>query len=126
MTYSIITPKSVQKQLDALPDEVFDRIATKIQQLAEDPRPAGVVKMKGADNEYRIRIGDYRVRYEIHDNELLVLLIQCKTEKMFTEYKTLSFLLKTCLPDRALLTHDFDLNRGLLGLTFVLGAFVRR
>ncbi|NER23336.1 MAG: type II toxin-antitoxin system RelE/ParE family toxin [Symploca sp. SIO1C2] len=79
--YTIITPKAVQKQLDALPDEVYDRVAVKIQQLAEDPRPDGVVKMKGSDNEYRIRIGDYRVRYEINDKELLILLLQCKHRK---------------------------------------------
>jgi mRNA interferase RelE/StbE len=52
MTYTIITPKTVQKQLDDLPNEVCDRVADKIQQLAEDPRPDGVVKLKGFDNEY--------------------------------------------------------------------------
>jgi hypothetical protein len=45
MIYTIITPKAVQKQLDALPDDVYDRIAVKIQHLAKDPRPDGVVKM---------------------------------------------------------------------------------
>ena len=81
MTYTIITPKAVQKQLDALPDDVYDRIAEKIEQLAEDPRPDGVVKIKGSDTEYRIRIGDYRVRYEIDDKELIILLLQCKHRK---------------------------------------------
>ena len=81
MTYTIITPKAVQKQLDALPDDVYDRIAEKIEQLAEDPRPDGVVKIKGSDNEYRIRIGDYRVRYEIDDKELIILLLQCTHRK---------------------------------------------
>jgi len=50
-------------------------------QLAENPRPDGVVKLKGADNEYRIRSGDYRVRYEIGDEELIILLLQCKHRK---------------------------------------------
>ena len=81
MTYTIITPKAVQKQLDALPDDVCDRIAVKILQLAENPRPDGVVKLKGADNEYRIRIGDHRVRYEIRDEELIIILLQCKHRK---------------------------------------------
>jgi mRNA interferase RelE/StbE len=67
--------------LDALPNDVYERIAVKIQQLAEDPRPDGVVKMKGADNEYRIRIGDCRLRYEIEDEELIVFLLQCKHRK---------------------------------------------
>jgi mRNA interferase RelE/StbE len=81
MTYTIITPKAVQKQLDALSDDVCDRIAVKILQLSENPRPDGVVKLKGTDNEYRIRIGDYRVRYEIRDKELIILLLQCKHRK---------------------------------------------
>lgn len=51
MTYTIITPKAVQKQLDTLPNEVYERVATKVQQLVENPRPDGVVKLKGSDNE---------------------------------------------------------------------------
>lgn len=81
MTYTVITPKAVRKQLNALPDDVYNRIAKKIEQLAEDPRPDGVAKTKGSDNEYRIRIGDYRVRYEIDDKELITLLLQCKHRK---------------------------------------------
>jgi mRNA interferase RelE/StbE len=81
MTYTIITPKAVQKQLDALTDDVYERIAAKVVQLAENPRPDGVVKLKNSDNEYRIRIGDYRVRYEIDDSALTILLLQCKHRK---------------------------------------------
>lgn len=81
MTYAIIVPKTVQKQLDALPDDVYERISIKIQQLAEEPRPSGVVKMKGSDREYRIRVGDYRVRYEINDEGLIALLLQCRHRK---------------------------------------------
>lgn len=78
MSYTIITPKSVQKQLDNLPIDVYERIVVRIQQLAEDPRPDGVVKMKGTSDEYRIRVGDYRLRYEIDDQNLIVLLLLCK------------------------------------------------
>ncbi|NJK56343.1 MAG: type II toxin-antitoxin system RelE/ParE family toxin [Pleurocapsa sp. SU_5_0] len=81
MTYTIIMPKAVQKQLDALPEDICERIAIKVQQLAENPRPDGVVKMKSADNEYRIRIGNYRIRYEINDKELIIILLQCKHRK---------------------------------------------
>ena len=77
MTYTIIVPKTVQKQLDTLSDEVYERISVKIQNLAENPRPNGVVKLKGYTNEYRIRIGEYRVRYEIDDQALVILLLQC-------------------------------------------------
>ncbi len=81
MTYIIITPKIVQKQLDALPDDVYNRVIVKIRQLAENPRPDGVIKLKGVNNEYRIRAGDYRVRYEINNQRLIILLLQCKHRK---------------------------------------------
>lgn len=64
MSYSIVVPKSVQKQLDRLPEQVYQRILKKIRILAEDPRPSGSLKLKGVDAEYRIRIGDYRLRYK--------------------------------------------------------------
>ena len=78
MTYTVIIPRTVKKQLDALPNNINKRIAVKIKQLAQNPRPNGVVKLKGIDNEYRIRIGNYRVRYEIDDEKLIILLLQCK------------------------------------------------
>lgn len=78
MTYQIITPKSVQKQIDALPEEIRDRIDEAVKALAENPRPDGVAKMKSSDSEYRIRIGNYRVIYEINDGELTILLVQCR------------------------------------------------
>jgi mRNA interferase RelE/StbE len=78
MTYEIIITKSIQKQLDNLPNNIQERVYDKISQLAEEPRPDGVVKLKGYDNEYRIRIGDYRLVYEIQDEQLIVLLLQCK------------------------------------------------
>ena len=78
MTYEIIITKTIQKQLDNLPNNIQERVYEKIAQLAEEPRPDGAVKLKGYDNEYRIRIGDYRLVYEIRDDQLIVLLVQCK------------------------------------------------
>lgn len=81
MSYAIIISKSVQKQIDNLPNDVILRVIEKIQNLASEPRPDGIVKLKGSDNEYRIRIGDYRVRYEIDDQSQLVQILQCKHRK---------------------------------------------
>ena len=81
MSYAIIISKSVQKQIDNLPNDVIERVIEKIQNLASEPRPDGIVKLKGSDNEYRIRIGDYRVRYEIDDQSQLVQILQCKHRK---------------------------------------------
>ncbi|QSJ14399.1 type II toxin-antitoxin system RelE/ParE family toxin [Nostoc sp. UHCC 0702] len=81
MSYTVIISKSVQKQIDNLPNDVIERVIEKIQNLALEPRPEGIVKLKGSDNEYRIRIGDYRVRYEIDDENQLVQILQCKHRK---------------------------------------------
>jgi mRNA interferase RelE/StbE len=81
MSYQIIIPKPVQKQLDKLPNSVYTKIIKKIQLLAVNPRPEGVIKLKGSDNEYRIRIGDYRLRYEIKDEQLIILLLRCQHRK---------------------------------------------
>jgi len=81
MSYQVIVPKPVQRQLDSLPDSVRERVIRRIAALKEDPRPHGCVKLKGYENEYRIRIGDYRVRYEVRDRESIVLLLHCKHRK---------------------------------------------
>ncbi|NJL23114.1 MAG: type II toxin-antitoxin system RelE/ParE family toxin, partial [Leptolyngbyaceae cyanobacterium SM1_3_5] len=61
MSYQVLIPRPTQKRLDNLPKEVRDRMIEKILLLAENPRPSGTKKLKGYDNEYRIRVGDYRV-----------------------------------------------------------------
>jgi len=81
MGYKVIVPKPVQKQLDRIPDKICEKILEKIINLKDNPRPHDCLKLKGFDDEYRIRIGDYRVRYEIIENESLVLLLHCKHRK---------------------------------------------
>ena len=74
MKYRVILPRSVQKKLDRLPDDVVKRILSRLGKLETNPRPTDVKKLKGR-NAWRIRIGDYRVIYEIHDRELQILVI---------------------------------------------------
>jgi mRNA interferase RelE/StbE len=74
MRYRIILPKLVQKQLDRLPDEIVKRILARLVGLETNPRPSDVKKLKGRD-AWRIRVGDYRVIYKIHDGELQVLVV---------------------------------------------------
>jgi len=74
MRYTVILPKSVQKELDRLPDEFANRILARLSALETNPRPTDVKKLKGR-NAWRIRVGDYRVIYEIHDRILQVIVI---------------------------------------------------
>ena len=73
-SYRVVIPKSVQKELDRLPDDVLRRILARLAQLETVPRPADVKKLKGRD-AWRMRVGDYRVIYEIHDRQLQILVI---------------------------------------------------
>jgi mRNA interferase RelE/StbE len=81
MSYIIIIPKPVQKQLDNLPKIERDRLTFNIQLLTDDPRPNGVKKLKGYNSAYRIRVGDYRIIYNIKDRELIVLLLSVSHRK---------------------------------------------
>ena len=58
MRYRVILSKSVQKELDRLPDEIANRILVRLAGLETNPRPADVKKLKGRD-AWRIRAGDY-------------------------------------------------------------------
>lgn len=72
--YTISLTKTVQKQLDALPETAFDAIVGRIAELAGNPRPTGCIQLRGRDG-YRIRCGNYRVIYDIYDSILIVEVI---------------------------------------------------
>jgi mRNA interferase RelE/StbE len=72
--YSLDLKSSAQKELDALDDALFIRIDRKIRALAENPRPPGCKKLKGYRDQWRIRVGDWRVVYIIHDVEARVII----------------------------------------------------
>ena len=78
--YRLEVSAAVDRDLDRLKQRIrrqnFERLRTAIRSLADEPRPQGVRKIKGAERAYRIRLGSYRVVYEIYDNENLVLLLQ--------------------------------------------------
>ena len=78
MGYSIKISKSVQKQIVDLPNAMKGRILEKIKGLEIEPCPSGIVKLKNSEQEYRLLIGDYRVRYEIDDAKQTILILQCK------------------------------------------------
>ena len=70
--YSLEIKQSAQRELDALRDPLFARIDRKILALSGNPRPAGCKKLKGYKDQWRIRVGDWRVLYIIDDATKLV------------------------------------------------------
>lgn len=64
-SYKIVYRHTAEKDLCKIPAELLRRIIDRINALAENPFPAGAVLLKGGDRLYRIRIGEYRVVYEI-------------------------------------------------------------
>ena len=62
------------RALRKLPEVAQRRLLSAIEALADDPRPSGVKKLKGGDGIYRLRVGTYRVLYQIRDDVLLVLV----------------------------------------------------
>lgn len=59
-----------------LPKQIQERIEKGIDSLAVNPRPPGAKKMKGFENMYRLRVGDYRVIYQVEDDVLTVLVVR--------------------------------------------------
>lgn len=74
--YQIEFTKGATRELNKLPTDIKNRIDLKIMNLTVDPRPSGVKKVKGIEDTYRIRVGEYRVIYEIYDNILLVTVVK--------------------------------------------------
>jgi len=89
--YRLEVSPAADRDLDRLKQRIrrhdFERLRTAIRGLADEPRPHGVRKIKGAERAYRIRAGNYRVVYEINDNESLVLTLQV-TRRTETTYRT--------------------------------------
>lgn len=76
MNYQVKIISSAQKDIEKLPKKIAVRIRQSIEQLSQQPRPDKVKKMKGAQsNLYRIRVGDYRILYEIHDKKLIIIVV---------------------------------------------------
>jgi mRNA interferase RelE/StbE len=82
MDYKVVIPKPVLKLFASIPQKDKARIITKLQVLEINPNPIGSLKLEGYDNQYRIRVGDYRIRYLINhiQNEIAILDIAHRKE----------------------------------------------
>jgi mRNA interferase RelE/StbE len=66
MSYRLLILRKAERELDGLPTETVEQVERAVMQLAMDPRPRGCVKLTHRDG-WRIRVGNYRVIYEVDD-----------------------------------------------------------
>ncbi|NOY53963.1 MAG: type II toxin-antitoxin system RelE/ParE family toxin [Deltaproteobacteria bacterium] len=76
MKYSVEFRPSVLKSLKRLPKKDLRRIKKKIDDLSENLPDPSITKMKGNNSFHRIRSGDYRIIYEIHNDRLFILVVK--------------------------------------------------
>ena len=74
MAYQVLILRRAQKALAELPVRDYVRVRDAIAALAQTPRPAGCLKLSGRE-AWRIRVGNYRVIYEIDDSRITVLVV---------------------------------------------------
>jgi mRNA interferase RelE/StbE len=81
VSYEVEITPAAKRQIKKLPNDVQKQVVEKLEELAFKPRPDGVQKLAGSDDLYRVRLGKYRIIYEIQDGLLLVTVVKVKHRK---------------------------------------------
>jgi len=76
--YEVLLERAAQQDLKRLSAESFQRIVSHIKALAKNPRPTGCRKLFGSKSDWRIRVGDYRIIYEVDDREKVVRVMRVR------------------------------------------------
>jgi mRNA interferase RelE/StbE len=77
MSYTVKVSRPAEKFLRVLTDKkLYQRLREALDALEENPRPVNSVKLQGEEELYRVRVGDYRIVYQIQDRQLIVLVVQ--------------------------------------------------
>ncbi|MGC9454166.1 MAG: type II toxin-antitoxin system RelE family toxin [Phycisphaerae bacterium] len=76
MAWRVEIKSSAVGEISRLPRRDQRRVISAIETLAENPRPRGARKLVGGEEAYRIRVGDYRVVYQIADDVLIVFVVR--------------------------------------------------
>ena len=79
--YEVLIENHAEKDLKSLPKEIFRKLVKSILSLKNNPRPQNCRKMVGSKSDWRIRIGSYRIMYEIDDNAKVVRIFRVKHRK---------------------------------------------
>ena len=78
MTYTVEFSTSARKDYLSLPSAECDRVTSVIDRLESDPRPIGVRKMRGHDKAWRLRVGNYRILYEVDDAAKAIVVFRIR------------------------------------------------
>ena len=81
MSYRVEIKPAAEKALARIPNPYRRRISTAIGWLAQTPRPFGCIKIVGADDAYRIRVGDYRIVYQVVARVLFIYIVRVAHRK---------------------------------------------
>lgn len=74
MSYTIFVKRSTEKEINELPKDVFQRLSRTINKLKDDPFPHGAKKLSDR-NEYRLRIGDWRILYIVNHSTKTIEIV---------------------------------------------------
>ena len=74
MSYQVQIAPAAQREFRRLPPEVVRKVDAAMLELEQHPRPHGCAKLEGSEDEYRVRVGDYRMLYVIDDKARLVTI----------------------------------------------------
>ncbi len=78
MAYEVRFARAAIRDLKRLGVAVRRRLHNRAASLGGNPRPRGAKKLRGLDELYRVRVGDYRLIYQVRDEELLVLVVRAR------------------------------------------------
>ena len=73
--YQVTLTRQAEKFLSKIPKNYYQSISEHLIALGNNPFPHGSIKLHGSDNDYRIRVGPYRILYTVHHKELIIAVI---------------------------------------------------
>lgn len=76
--HEVYLERRAEKDLKAINPEDFEKIIEEIKKLQENPRPKGSRKIASSKDDYRIRVGDYRIIYEVSDKEKQIRIMRVR------------------------------------------------
>lgn len=80
--YTLEFSRRAEKFLNKkLPPYQYSLVRKHLDELSQNPHPSGSIKMKGEDKVYRLRAGNYRITYEVHHTEIIILILDIDDRK---------------------------------------------